>query len=187
MIEDNGRSDKLKDIIYSLHGIDVMERRRPRKVADMRKIYCKILHDEGLTLTHIGQTIGFDHATVIHHNKRFEDLAATEPVFTGQYREIYSEFKKFDHEFEKADAEPMDKRPTYKKLESMVVDYDASEKVLKSKVDGLINEIHSLKQELAELRGEKRELVPIMNLVRERTRKGQEPLIFRKIQALYNG
>ena len=63
----------------------------------------------------------------------------------------------------------------------------ASEKILKGKVDSLIDEINLLKQELAELRGEKRELVPIMKLVRERTRKGQESFVFKKIQSIYNG
>jgi len=194
IIEDNGRSERLKGIIYSLYDIDVTTKIRPRNVVDMRKIYCKILYDTGLTISHIARTLGFDHATVIHHNKKIKDLMETDPIFMSQYRAVYDVFKSFKPDFIKSDIKSIDDKKALEQMLHKVVDYDqrlevstASEKILKGKIDSLIDEINLLKQELAELRGEKRELVPIMKLVRERTRKGQESFVFKKIQSIYNG
>ena len=194
MKEDSGRSERLMGIIYSLYGIDVTSRMRSRDEVDMRKIYCKILHEVGLTASHISRTIGFDHATVLHHNKKTEDLMVTDPMFMKRYREVYDAFKSFKPEFEKSDIESINKKLSIEQMASKVADYQqrigayiVAEEATSRKVDVLMNEINLLKQELSELRGENRELVPIMNLVRERTKRGQEPYVFRKLQAIYNG
>jgi hypothetical protein len=191
--DDNGRSDRLKSIIYTLYEIDIRSNIRKREIVDMRKIYSKILLDTGMSLTDIGRTIGKDHSTIIHYKKGTPYLMRNDPLFMRHYRDIYDAFKSFEPEF--ADNDEADYINTINLdecsdilalSETKVRELKMSEAFLKKENERLKTELDSLMEDLAELRGEKQELVPIMKMIRERTRKGKEDFVFQKINRLFN-
>lgn len=52
----------------------VISKRRHDKLVDVRTCLCKFLRERDWTLTSIGKTLNIHHATVLHHNKKFDDL-----------------------------------------------------------------------------------------------------------------
>jgi chromosomal replication initiation ATPase DnaA len=52
----------------------VVSKRRHDKLVDVRTCLCKFLRERDWTLTSIGETLNIHHATVLHHNKKFDDL-----------------------------------------------------------------------------------------------------------------
>jgi hypothetical protein len=56
----------LKQIVSEVFDVDILDKRRIRKVVDARGVYSKILKDKGFTLVFIGQSLNKDHSTIIN-------------------------------------------------------------------------------------------------------------------------
>jgi hypothetical protein len=85
--------------------IDVDENSRKRDVVDARKVYSKILRDEGYSFESIANSFNRDHATVIHYVKSIDSILnydrnlrekyiACKEIYTEKRESIFEEMKK---------------------------------------------------------------------------------------------
>lgn len=75
----------LKNIINIIFLVDIDEQSRQRKVVDARRAYARILKDAGFSFQHIGDTLGKNHATVIHYVKSVDDLIRFDSIFEKKF------------------------------------------------------------------------------------------------------
>jgi len=170
MYEKTEEVKQLISIINMVFNIDIMSKRRQRVFIQARMIYARLLRDKGYTLKYIGRTIGKDHATIIH------------------YLDIIDMDLKHNHTF----------RDNFVKVSSMFFeDYDPIHSLeaeeLKNKIFLMRNEINELYLEnkyinnkYDSLQKENERLLPIINLIRERTVIGTEHIVIKKLNALLN-
>ena len=84
----------LKEIIKEIFLVDVDEDSRKRSVVDARKVYSKILRDEGYSFETIGNSFDRDHATVIHYAKSIDSILTYDRDLREKYiacKAIYTE------------------------------------------------------------------------------------------------
>jgi hypothetical protein len=77
--------ESLKKIINEIFSIDIDSEKRKRSVVDGRRVYSKILRDLGYVYEDIGDSLGKDHATVIHYIKTIDSLLNFDSVFNKKY------------------------------------------------------------------------------------------------------
>jgi hypothetical protein len=97
---------KLEKILKSINentDIDLRtNKRRKRDVIDVKTIFCHIARKKTkYTCYEIGKFIGIDHATVLHHCKKFNDLIGVDKDFKSLYDRIYFDIDRiyFDIDF----------------------------------------------------------------------------------------
>ena len=66
-----------KKSIWDFFKIDIERRTRKREVVEARYMYYEICRMRRMSLNEIGQSVGKDHATVLHGTKRFSLLNCT--------------------------------------------------------------------------------------------------------------
>jgi hypothetical protein len=72
-------------------------RSRKRNIVDLRTMFCSIAYKLNFTLSDIGRYINRDHTTIIHLNRKAEDLLATDDRFASLYNSItYQMSKHYD-------------------------------------------------------------------------------------------
>ena len=81
--------ERLCNAMKEIIGIDAMENNRSREVVCARMIIAKILHDNFVTETDIGNLIHKNHSTVHHYLERFNNLS-----YSGYEaeRDMYNKF-----------------------------------------------------------------------------------------------
>lgn len=77
--------NELKKIVNDVFLVDLQLKDRKRDVVDARKVYSKILRDNGYSYELIGETIGKDHATIIHYVKNIEYLLTYDRILIDKY------------------------------------------------------------------------------------------------------
>ena len=77
--------DELKKIVNDVFLVDIEVKNRKRGVVDARKVYSKILRDNGYSYELIGETIEKDHATIIHYVKNIEYLLSYDRILREKY------------------------------------------------------------------------------------------------------
>ena len=77
--------DELKRIVNDVFLVDIEVKNRKRGVVDARKVYSKILRDNGYSYELIGETIEKDHATIIHYVKNIEYLLSYDRTLREKY------------------------------------------------------------------------------------------------------
>ena len=77
--------EELKKIVNDVFLIDLMSNRRERTIVDARKVYSKILRDEGISLESIGKSINKNHATVIHYVKDLHSILSYDKELRDKY------------------------------------------------------------------------------------------------------
>jgi hypothetical protein len=77
--------NELKRIINDIFLVDIHSKDRKRGVVDARKVYSKILRDNGYSYELIGETIDKDHATIIHYIKNIEYLLSYDRILADKY------------------------------------------------------------------------------------------------------
>lgn len=85
--------EALKQIVNDIFFVDIDNKTRKRDLVDARKAYSKILRDAGFSYQHIGDSIGKDHATIIHYIKTIDGLLKYEPVFQKKFLLTKKQFK----------------------------------------------------------------------------------------------
>jgi hypothetical protein len=59
--------------IEDFSGFNIVNNRsRKSEIVEAKQLYSKIMRDYGYTYEYIGKTIGFDHATILHHYNVYE-------------------------------------------------------------------------------------------------------------------
>jgi hypothetical protein len=77
--------DELKRIVNDIFLVDLEVISRKRDVVDARKVYSKILRDNGYSYDLIGKTLGKDHATIIHYIKNIEYILSYDKIIIDKY------------------------------------------------------------------------------------------------------
>lgn len=157
----------VKKAIKEIIGIDINENKRNREIVEARAIYYKILReiDKNRTLKSIGETVGKDHATVLHSLKHYDAFV--------QHNKSMSLYK--DEILRKLNFEPLKDYSTTKddiihkqKLEILLLKYEIQ--LLKEKeVRSDYNIIARLEQLLNDLEGQE-----------------QQETLIERLQAFYN-
>ncbi len=83
---------QLKKAIKEVTGVDVNQVSRKREIIEARAIYYKILKqtDKKKSLQSIGDTVGKDHATVLHSLKNYDMFEQFNPTLKEFRKEILS-------------------------------------------------------------------------------------------------
>ena len=77
--------DSLKKIVNEIFFVDIDNPTRKRATVDARRAYCKILRAVGFSYEHIGDSIGKDHATIIHYVKSIDNLLEYDSIFERKF------------------------------------------------------------------------------------------------------
>lgn len=157
---------RLASIVEVVFGSDVYANCRERHIVDGRMVVTLLLKEQGLGCTEIGRILGRDHSTVIHYSKKGSALLETDAIFRKNYvlcREQY-----------------VGEDPVY---------YYTSPELRKKFIElrGELDDMRDLLLKKTEREKQERRLQPILDLVRTRTKRGDEEEILLKINRLYNG
>jgi hypothetical protein len=98
----------LKDVVKEIFLIDVDKDSRKRDIVDARRVYSKILRDEGYSFESIGLSLGRNHATVIHYAKSIDSILNYDRNLRERYiacKEIYIEKRESIFEEMKKDVD----------------------------------------------------------------------------------
>lgn len=99
---------ELKRIVKDVFLVDLEVNNRKREVVDARKVYSKILRDNGYSYELIGKTINKDHATVIHYVKNIEHIIYYDKLLMEKYiacKNIFVKKREFISEQLKKDVD----------------------------------------------------------------------------------
>jgi len=157
---------RLADICHMVFNTDVFVSCRKRAFVDARIVFSNLLKEQGMGPSAIGRILGRDHATVLHYFRKFEALLETDKAFRKQYvicREQYIG-------------------------EDPIFYYSAPE--LRRRFMELRRELEETRGKLDEAREQlkyDRRLQPILDMVRIRTKRGEEEEVAHRINRVYNG
>lgn len=77
--------DSLKTIINEIFFVNIDDSSRKRAIVDSRRAYSRILRDLGFSYEYIGDSLGRDHATIIHYVKSINDLLEYDSIFERKF------------------------------------------------------------------------------------------------------
>ena len=77
-----------KKSIWDFFKIDIERRTRKREVVEARYMYYEICRIWRMSLNEIGQSVGKDHATVLHGTKRFKILCEVDVDFKENFESL---------------------------------------------------------------------------------------------------
>lgn len=161
-------TQSLKDIINGVFSVNIMKKSREMKYVDARLIYAKILRDRGYTLKSIGKSINKDHTTVIHYMSQVDHLLKHNFELMEKYLICKDSFIK--------GREPMLQNSNELDLQMTIIN-------LKSHIDELILERNAV----LKMDEKYKRLRKIIELIDNRTPKGDESFIERQINHMFNG
>jgi hypothetical protein len=128
--------DELKRIVNDIFLVDLEVKNRKRNVVDARKVYSKILRDNGYSYDLIGETLGKDHATIIHYIKNVEYILSYDKMLIDKYIACKSVFVKTRKSIKEQIKKDVDIYVTVIRLASELQDAVSSKKkVLNNFVD----------------------------------------------------
>lgn len=99
---------ELKRIVSEVFLVDLDAPNRKRGVVDARKVYSKILRDNGYSYDLIGETICKTHGTIIHYIRNVEHMLSYDRILRDKYiacKNIFIKKKHSVHEQVKKDAD----------------------------------------------------------------------------------
>lgn len=159
-------SEQLKEIIKRKLKINVMDRKRSRDIVDARMIYTKILRDRGYTVTNISSSINKDHTTIVYYMSIVDDIFYQFPAIKDRYITCNDEFMK-------------DRGPLREHKDSLI----------RKKIESLETQVQRLEEmrEYVEANKTKyKRLQNIIELIDSRTRMGEEKLMEKRINEMFN-
>ena len=158
---------KTVEFVNEFFGVDISSRSRKREIVEARMMYAKLMKRYSKhSLSAIGAPIGRDHSMIIHYTKNFAWLKKSEPEFARKFDTLNDMYEEFRAVWFSEDR------------------YDD-----KSKIVFLQNAL-SAEQEKVE-RYEKylskiQRLDSIIQLIEQRTPKGEEEYAEQKINRMFN-
>jgi hypothetical protein len=159
---------KAREVVESVTFVDIHNKRRLRSVVDARMIYAKILREDGMTFKSIGRTIGKDHTTIMYYIGMLDSLIESDPALNSAYAKCRDLFfaGREEHKIE------FDQIQAAKKIREYMDLYDKAKRERDNAVD--------FSRRL-------RRLSDIVQLIDERTPKGQEKRVWTIINRMFNG
>lgn len=158
---------KTLEFVSDFLGFDLTQKCRKRYIVEGRMMYAKLMKRyTNVSLSDIGRAIGKDHATVIHYINNFTYLKKTDQQFACKFdmmADTYEEFREtwFD------DVKFDDKRKI---------------KVLESSLKELVDK----KNEYERYFNKIKRIDSIVQLIEQRTPKGEEEYVESKINRMFN-
>lgn len=165
------RAITLKNIINSVYELDLMEKCRRREYTDARLTFMRIMYDDGFGYTDIGRMLNKNHATIIHGLKSSDWMLKNEKSFISNYhmiKEVYNS---------------NDKLLDYKsnlQLKNLVI-------LANNQIKMLNLDNARLKDECKAFREREGRFSSLFKLIDERTKDKDIPVIYRKLNTIYNG
>jgi hypothetical protein len=163
----NFETTKTIEFLESFFGMSLAEKSRKRSMVEARMIYAKLMKVYTRTsLSDIGRAIDRDHATIIHYLTNFKWLKKTDQAFSSKYDTVADMYEEFRATWFNEDRFDDKKQIQLLKssIEKMTTERDRYEKYFKK-----IERIDS-----------------IVQLIEERTPKGEEEYVESKINRMFN-
>lgn len=158
-------------LINEVLNVDILDKTREREHVNARIIFSSILRERGYSLTKIGSFLGKDHSSIVHYLKNVDWYLKTDKTFASNYGLITSNY------YEGYD-------PVYE----MSCDEIKKEYILlKNKFNSLSLELEGLKSDQQKSKAQEERLSPLYRMITERTLKGSENFIERKLNHFFNG
>ena len=162
----------LKKVIDRVFNIDVTTKGRQRHLVNARMVFSKILRDENCSYKQIAFFLNLEsHASIMHYIKQIDFILGYEKDLKELYDKCLELYKDADSSIE--DLAPNELKIRIEALEN------------KNKLLSL--EIESLKSSIKDLNKEDKRFLQLFNLIRSRTKKGNENEVARKLNTIYNG
>lgn len=166
-MSNNFETTKTIEFLESFFGMSLSEKSRKRSMVEARMIYAKLMKVYTRTsLSDIGRAIERDHATIIHYLRNFKWLKKTDTGFSSKYDTVADMYEEFRATWFNEDRFDDKKQIQLLKssIEKMTTERDRYEKYFKK-----IQRIDS-----------------IVQLIEERTPKGEEEYVESKINRMFN-
>ena len=167
MNNESFETTKTLEFVSDFLGFDLTQKCRKRYIVEGRMMYAKLMKRyTNVSLSDIGRSIGKDHATIIHYINNFGHLKKTDQQFACKFdmmADTYEEFREtwFD------DVKFDDKRKI---------------KVLESSLKELVE----IKNEYERYFNKIKRIDSIIQLIEQRTPKGEEEYVESKINRMFN-
>lgn len=158
--------DLLKNIIQEQFRVDINNRCRKRSIVDSRMVFSKILYDIGYRHSTIALYINKDRTTIIHYIDTCDDILLHDELLMNRYSNVKNIF--------------YESRVVPEKKEEDICHEKTLE--LRVKIDNLMRKIHAMSREKEKLN----RIMPIINLIQERVKHGQEEFARKKINQFLN-
>jgi len=171
MSQKNHEFQTLRRAVEQVFECDLLNKSRERNIINARMTFSYILVERGYTKVSIGKYLNKNHATIIHYTKNFS---------------VYLQHDDYLHECYELSLEAFNKEfdPIFTMDESS----------LKKEVFSLRRQLRYVSCQYDEHKKQEKEqkvvddrIKDIMKLVAERTKKGKEEYIHRKLQTWFNG
>lgn len=155
----------VKTIVKSVYGVDIARRVRMRQYVEARRVYYKLLRDEGYTYPQIGHNspMKVDHTTVIHHIQKIEGFLAIYPSMRRKYQTCLDMFMQSKGE-----------------AISMVTP------ALRMSITETNVRLQNIEEELSLYRENSERLREIMQYLSLNIPEGKEDVALKRIQAMFN-
>ena len=166
------KAQHLREVIESVLGVNVtLNKTRKRNVVNARVIFSQILKEYGYGCSCISRELDKNHATVLHYFQSYQWNVSQDDELRIGYDIVKAEFEKeYDPMYGLSEADL--KKEIY---------------TLRSKNKKLYSQIIDTKTLLSKEKKKDTRLEDIMYLIRERTERGSEEKILRKLKTFYNG
>jgi hypothetical protein len=165
------KQNNLKKIINIVYELDLMESTRARRHVDARSIFSKVMFDEGYGYTDIGRILNKNHASIIHAVRSANWLIENVKDFQKNYLEIIQAYN--------SDINILDMKNEIELKNSIIS--------LNSQINLLHLENMRLKKENELIKNNESKFGILHNLVNERTKEKDIPVVHRKLNTIYNG
>lgn len=168
-MEKNENVDRVKELIKTVFSVDIEKETRRRDFVDARRVYSKLMREKGYPYKFIGETIGKDHASIIHYLRDIDYIFVHDKNLFEMYKKCKSALMmEPDDDMLKPITDAMYKQ-RIKELEHEVFELNYKIVRLSKKVTAYNN------------------IKNIIELIQERIVEGDEELVEKKIRAMFNG
>jgi hypothetical protein len=166
---------KLNGIIKDILCVDICEKNRKADSVNARIIYSHILREMGHNLSAIGQSIGRDHATIIHYLHSIDGWRSKDADFLKMYTDVNDRFISASRDLISFSNEIIESEKL-RSLEDIAIDLKLSNRLLIERTKELEDKLKKFEK-----------FEKIYDVVNERTRVSDEEWVIYKIKEFYNG
>jgi len=160
-------AEKLKALVDQCLQVSIMEDTRKRDTVEARMIFSKILREDfSYSYQSIGRYLSKDHATILHYVRSINQISRYDKVLYDKYVKIKSLFLE----------DESDEVINQDQLKYKIVFLEES-----------LNEVMKHRNDLIDFKEKLHRIMPIVNLVLERTPHGLEGEVERKMRTMFNG
>ncbi len=158
---------KTLEFVSDFLGFDLTQKCRKRYIVEGRMMYAKLMKRyTNVSLSDIGRSIGKDHATIIHYINNFAYLKKADQNFAYKFDMLADTYEEFRETW--FNDEKFDEKKKIKVLESS------------------LKEILEKKNEYERYFNKIKRLDSIVQLIEQRTPKGEEEYVESKINRMFN-